>query len=733
MKIMQLAKLAKTKLILSFSLLLLYLFSGMVGAVEPHLSGFLVPYTSYTYDYWDKAVPAPHAYLPKRMITAAELGIDSLNLPGDLVIDAKSNIYIADTGNNRIVHLDSNWKVVRIIDHFINEDKKDTFVKPKSLAVSSNQHIYIADTGNGRIVHLDQNGNLVEIFGPPQAKFEGIFPSDFLYRPIKVGVNNNGHLFILSEDFFDGFITLDADGVFHGLIGAPKVTMSLADYIWSFIATKEQRERRLLYLPTEYSSFTMDEKGFLYATVTSDEDKIVRRLNPAGADSLTREGFHEPIGDVNYAGRWSSGTYTGRSTFQDITILPYEVYCVLDSTRGRVFTYDNDGNLLFVFGYRGRNAGQLGKAIAIDNIGYDLVLLDSELGRIVIFEPTEYTNLIWKALGHYDKGEYLLAEETWRSLLRLNANYDLAYTGIGRSLFLQKKYDEAMYYFKLGNNRKGYSRAFKEYREIKMQDSFGMVMTGILIAVALFIFLRSMVRKYRRRSAYQIAVSSEAKWLAASQGTTFKDKVMTLVYNLKYSLHVILHPFDGFYELKYRNRGSLGASFIILFLLSITYILMHQYTGFIFNHRDPSRLNILTEFASVFLPFALWVGVNWALTALMEGKGTLRDIIIASSYALVPLILINLPLIFISNYFTLEEGAFYYMIMSFAVMWSMMLMFLGAVMTTHEYGFAKSFATAFFTLLGMVFTLFLGVLFFNLLEQVTVFFNEVITEIMYRV
>lgn len=733
MKIMRLAKSAKIKLIMSFSLLLLYLFYGTAGGFEPHLSGFLVPYTSYTYDYWDKAVPAPHAYLPKRMITAAELGISSLNLPGDLVIDSDNNIYIADTGNNRIIHLDSDWNVVRIIDHFINDGEKDTFAKPKSLAISFDYHIYVADTGNGRIVHLDPAGNLVQVFGPPLAEFEGVFPSDFLYRPIKVGVNTNKHLFVLSEDFFDGFITIDANGIFRGLIGAPKVTLSLTDYIWTFIATKEQRERRLLYLPTEYSSFTMDERGFLYATVTSDEDKIVRRLNPAGADSLTREGFHEPSGDVNYADRWSSGTYTGRSTFQDVTILPYDVYCVLDSTRGRVFAYENDGNLLFVFGYRGSNIGQLGKAIAIDNIGHDLVLLDSELGRIVVFEPTEYTNLIWKALGHYDKGEYFLAEDTWRSLLRLNANYDLAYTGIGRSLFLQKQYDEAMYYFKLGNNRKGYSRAFKEYREIKMQDNFGKVMTGILIAVVLFIVLRRMAEKYKRQSEYQIAVSSEAKWLAASQGTTFKDKVMTLVYNLKYALYVIFHPFDGFYELKYRNRGSLVVSFIILILLSITYILMRQYTGFVFNHRDPSRLNILTEFASIFLPFALWVGVNWALTALMEGKGTLRDIIISSAYALVPLILINLPLILISNYLTLEEGAFYYMVMSFAIIWSLTLMFLGAVMTTHEYSFGKSFVTAIFTLVGMVFTLFLGVLFFNLLEQVTVFVNEVITELIYRV
>lgn len=722
----------KLRIVLPTLLFILSFFNNAVATNEPHFSGFFVPYTSYTYDYWDEVVPAPHAYLPKRLLTAADLDLDNFSQPSDLVIDAQQNIYIVDSGNNRIIHLDPEWNILRIIDHFIYNNEIDTLAKPRSIAVSKQQHLYIADTGNGRIVQLDQDGDLVQIFGSPEARYEGVFPDDFLYRPIKVGINQYGHLFVLSEDFFEGFITLDADGVFKGLVGAPKVTMTLADYIWRFITTQEQRLRQTLYLPTEYSSFTIDDKGFLYATVTSDESHVIRRLNPAGTDSLKRFGFHEPIGDVNYADRWSSATYTGKSSFQDIISLPYDAYSVADNIRGRVFTYDSNGNLLFVFGYRGSNTGQMVKTIAIDRIGYDLVLLDGETGKIVIFEPTEYANLIWKALAHYDQGEHLLAEETWRSLLKLNANYDLAYTGIGRSLFLQEKYDEAMHYFKLGNNRDGYSKAYQEYREIKLQSNFALIMTIGLITVFILLVVRHIYKKFRSRSYNMAAVTSETKWLTVSQGTRFKDKIATLLYCLRYSFHVIFHPFDGFYELKYRKRGSLAAAFIILILLTTTYILIRQYTGFVFNHRDPSKLNIFTEIASVFLPFALWAGVNWALTALMEGKGSLKDIIIASAYALVPLILINLPLIIISNYLTLEEGAFYYLCITVALMWSMALLFSGTVMTTHEYSFTKALATTVFTLMGMIFTLFLGILFFNLLEQVTLFINEVFTEMVYR-
>ena len=362
-----------------------------------------------------------------------------------------------------------------------------------------------------------------------------------------------------------------------------------------------------------------------------------------------------------------------------------------------------------------------------------MIVLDDERSQILIFEPTEYTKLIWTALEHYDKGEYAEAEAAWRKILEQNANYDLAYTGIGRSLLLREEFEEAMYYFKHGNNRNGYSLAFQEYRKMRLEENFGLLMTVVILVILLITYWPKLTQRWSKVSERQAAVSSEVRWLELSEGKTFKDRMLRYWYSLKYSLHVIVHPFDGFYELKYRNRGSLPAAFTILFLVAVTYTLMRQYTGFLFNTNDPSQLNILVELASVLLPFALWVGVNWAFTTLMEGKGTLRNIIIASAYALVPLLLINLPLIVISNYLTLEEGTFYYLFMSIAVFWSGCLMFIGAVMTTHEYGFGRSIFTTILTLVGMIFVIFLGLALMNLLELVYRFINEVVSEIAFRV
>ena len=60
------------------------------------------------------------------------------------------------------------------------------------------------------------------------------------------------------------------------------------------------------------------------------------------------------------------------------------------------------------------------------------------------------------------------------------------------------------------------------------------------------------------------------------------------------------------------------------------------------------------------------------------------------------------------------------------------LVFFGAVMTTHEYDFQKTALTSVLTLAGMVFAMFLALLFVDLVEQVIGFANELVTEIAYR-
>lgn len=718
-------------------ILLLGLLSSSVLATGKPISNFTVPYTSYLYDFWGTAVPAPQAYVPRRMILGDDLGVGALRNPNDLFISKNGSIYIADTGNNRVVILDNDWTQRHIISSFSHNGAEDQLSGPMGLHVTPDEELYIADTNNGRILHFDAQGELLRVIGPPESDVEGILPAGFVYRPLKVGVDNHGRIYVIARDLPEGLITFSEAGQFRGFIGAPRVTPSLVDYIWSRLATREQRERMRVFLPTEYSNLDIDPDGFIYATST-DEDKEedeggiqikVRRLNPKGEDLLKRLGFSDVMGDVEFPNRWSTATQRMSSTMVDITIHDFGVYSVLDSNRGRVFTYDSSGNLMYMFGFTGTNYGQVGRAVALDHFNGEMFILDQLYNQIVVYEPTEYALLIWAALDAYHRGDYAQTEVIWEKVLSLNANNDLAYTGIGRTLLRREMYAEAMDAFRLGNNRSEYSDAFTLYRKEVIYANFGRVVQiglGIAVLLALVVLTSRRLRKsHDSRHAVQqrTAATDDAIWLSYLKNQWA---------SLRYAFHVIIHPIDGFTQLKYGRRGNVVSASVILAVVVGTYVFSRQYTGFIFNTTDLTKLSLLKEAFNVIVPFILWCGVNWALTTLMEGKGTFRDIYIATAYSLVPLILTVIPLTVLSNYITMEEGSFYYMFLTLGTGWAAVILVVGGVMTTHEYDFPKTIYTCIFTVAGMGFALFLGFLFVSLSEQVVVFVRDVVREAMFR-
>ena len=69
-------------------------------------------------------------------------------------------------------------------------------------------------------------------------------------------------------------------------------------------------------------------------------------------------------------------------------------------------------------------------------------------------------------------------------MLRLCANLETAYVGIGKNLLMKEDYEGAMYNFKLGNNREFYSKAYKGYRSIVMKENFWVI---ALVAVAFIV------------------------------------------------------------------------------------------------------------------------------------------------------------------------------------------------------------------------------------------------------
>jgi|LSQX01.1.fsa_nt_gb hypothetical protein len=719
-------------------LALLLATASCAGQTGESISGFVVPYNSYVFDFWGKAVPSPQAYVPERFITGASLGVGDFKDPGDICVAPDKTIYIADSGNNRIIHIDRNFTTLRVIKEFDNDGKADTFKTPRGICVTSDGHLYVADTGNSRIVHLDADGQLVRIIGPPTAEVEGILPEGFVYNPIKIGVDQHNRLYVASQNTYDGLLQFNAAGEFSGFVGAPRVAPKLWDIIWYRIATKSQRERMTLFLPTEYSNIDLDTGGFVYATVmdnvveddASPKDDKIRRLNAKGEDLLVREGFHGIIGDIEYASINTTATNRGQSVLVDVVVHDYGAYSVLDNIRSRVYTYDDTGNLLHVFGYRGTIKGQTVRPVALEAIDRNMLILDAQQLGIAVYRPTDYGMLIWAALDYYSRGDYVQTEAIWRQVLALNSNCDVAYTGIGRALLRRNQYAEAMTNFKLGNNRREYSEAFELYRREVIYDNLSLF---IAILVAIIVVIYVVVRLVKRAKTIALARPLVASAGSRRESGPVARFIRKTLEELKYAWHVILHPFEGFWELKYLNKGSVVSASIILAVFCMVYVFWRMFAGFIFNTVDLSQFNVVLEIVSVLLPFGLWCGANWALTTLMDGKGTVRDVYIANSYALVPLLLFLIPLTIISNFITAEEGFLLYQLpLIVGAAWSAILVVLGAVMTTHEYDLGKTVFTCILTAAGMVFAMFLALLFVDLIEEVVLFVNELITEFAYR-
>jgi hypothetical protein len=117
---------------------------------------------------------------------------------------------------------------------------------------------------------------------------------------------------------------------------------------------------------------------------------------------------------------------------------------------------------------------------------------------------------------------------------------------------------------------------------------------------------------------------------------------------LKYALYLTKHPFKGFWEIKYENEGSLTTAIIILVMAIITQILSKLFTGFLFGGVKNVNYNFLMTVFSFLAIFFAWCISNWCLTCLSDGKGTFKDICIATSYALLPYLLIHLIMIITS-------------------------------------------------------------------------------------
>lgn len=455
-----------------------------------------LPYQSYNYNYWKDIIYTPAPYVPEKTVSGLDLSLDgepigSFSNPQDLCKSPTGDIYIADTGNNRIVVLDSQMtRVQRVIDSFDNNGTEDTFNQPYGVAVSESNQLYIADSQNKRIVVLNEDGTLARIVDNPTAE---VLADDFVFVPLKVTVDYADRIYCIAQNMFEGIMVFETNGEFTGFFGTINVDITLWEKFWRKLATKEERAKSQLYIPTEFTGIDIDPDGFVYASnIDANGEQGVRRLNPRGEDVI-KKGVSENLGgDLSIDG---TTDYSGPSQFTDVVYRESGIYSCLDRRRGRVFTYDHEGNLLYIFGGMGTQSGTFQMPVAIENVGSDLVVLDATNANVTYFKETEYGRLINQAVALRYDGDEAEAVALWQKVLELDENNELANTGIGKAYLTAGNYELAMKYLKLGMSRQYYSVAYKRYRNEIMTQNANVFMTILIVLIVVLIVYKQLKKR----------------------------------------------------------------------------------------------------------------------------------------------------------------------------------------------------------------------------------------------
>lgn len=196
-------------------------------------------------------------------------------------------------------------------------------------------------------------------------------------------------------------------------------------------------------------------------------------------------------------------------------------------------------------------------------------------------------------------------------------------------------------------------------------------------------------------------------------------------------LKVMGRPSSELYEMKYYRLWPIWPTIIILLSWFAAEVLAAYGTDFKFNYRNLTEINVLYTLGSTIGLYLLFTVVNWAVTTLMDGKGKLREIFCATSYALIPYVVSRIACVALSHFVIMEEGSFMTIIEVFALLYSVLL-FMAAMMTIHDYTLAKAVFSVALSAAGILFVLFLLVLFFGLLQQVTLFAQTIYMELQLR-
>ncbi len=450
-------------------------------------------FNSYTYDEWNVSQKAPAGFAPVLVKSGIEIGTGNWKTPSDFFMDSHGHLYVADTGNNRILLLNDRLELLEVMETVSMNGEDIPLTDVQGLYVSEDHVIYACQTSLSRIL-LIRSG---KVTGTIERPVSNLISEDFNFAPTKVGIDVYGRAFVLSKGCYSGLLQYDLDGSFMGFFGANKVEVTaqvLFNYMWKSILSDEQRAAMTSILPIEYSNVDCGADGFVYTSTVGTQlpKSQIKKLNPLGNNVYYAVGNAEfNFGDEEITYNKTKPNYP---SFIAVKVDKDGFIYAIDLTSSRVFVRDQEANLISVFGGYGRQTGTFNTPVAVECYGERVYVLDRLKNNITVFEPTEYGAMVKRAVIAYDQGLYEQAEGLWKQVLTRNANSTLAYNGIGKALAQENRYEEAMRYLRYSGDRYSYSRSFGKNR-LELVRSYGVYVIGGIAVLAAGIYLIKRRRK----------------------------------------------------------------------------------------------------------------------------------------------------------------------------------------------------------------------------------------------
>lgn len=666
------------------------------------------PTDSYT--YWTnvgstrKSVFNKSMYDVGSLIDVTDLGIERFSQITSMCTDKDNNLYILDA-KSRIVILDNNYNFVKeigLIDGTISyENSKGIYY--------SDGIIYICNTEGANIYMINQDGVLIDTINLPDSN---LIPDDFAFRPSKIARDSNGYLYVLSDGCYYGAMLYAPDRTFLGFYGSNTVSATITS-VFTNISNRlfpnaEKHANSIKKLPYSFVDITIDGDDFVYTSngfisaSSSDRKGSIRKLSPGGGTNILDD-------DVVFTDQKNLFQLTDyyKHDLCDIEVDSNGFIYALESRYDKVFLYDDECRLLTVFGGGMGKGTQKGSfinacAMVIKNNGDEVLIADSTTGFITIFNINEYGKQV-KELDYLTlEGEYDLVKEGWQDVLKQDANNQIAYSGLANAYLEEEDYDQALYYAKLGYDKKTYAVAFEYVRKDFMSENFTLIFIIIVVVVIgaiAFMFI------------------------------TNKKKIVFIKNpSLNLMLTTTIHPSNNFTDIKEKKLGSIPLCILLMVLYYVVTVMKTIAGGFLFSNYDPSSFNsIFVLIRSVGL-VVLWIVANWLVCTLLGGKGKFKEIVVVTCYSLQPLILAGVIHIVLSNVLLPVEASFLGILSTIATIYFGFMLVIG-MLKIHDYSMGKFLWTTLLSAIGMAIIVFLLIMLIILVQQFGAFVLTLLTEL----